>query len=102
MPDNSRSGQLEDFLSDLIADGDPLIPLAITSTEDAKQIRAIQQPPWAPFDDSKATLRCWLVWQEVAGKPFGVAIRARYFNADRPAGRGFADWFKRLYEISEV
>ncbi len=50
-------------------------------------------------DSNKAALHAWLAWQEEPGKPYGSAIRARYFRHDSPAARSFVIWFRRLFRI---
>ena len=59
MPDNRRSGALEEFLQDLVDSRDSVFPIAEESTDLAKG-------RGAPFPDSqrrKAVLHAWLAWQ---------------------------------------
>ena len=65
MPDNRRSGALEEFLRDLVESKDPLLPLADTSTRHAKE-RGARFPD---SDRHKAVLHAWLAWQERPGVP---------------------------------
>ena len=93
MPDNQRSGALEEFLRDLVESKDPLLPLADTSTQQA-------QERGARFPDSarrKAVLHAWLAWQESPGLPYGTAIRAKYFGHDSTAALAFVAWFRRVF-----
>ncbi len=93
MPDNRRSGALEEFLQDLVENKDSLLPLANESTRHAKE-------QGARFPDSaqrKAVLHAWLAWQETPGLPYGSAIRARYFGRDSAAALAFVEWFKRVF-----
>ena len=93
MPDNRRSGALEEFLQDLVHSSDPLLPIAERSTHDARN-------QGARFPDAaqlKAVLHAWLAWQERPGVPYGTAIRARYFAHDSPAALTFVEWFKRVF-----
>ncbi len=85
---------LED-ISELVAADDPLIDHATTATATAKQLGAKFSKP----DTKKATLHTWLAWQKEPGKPYGTAIRARYFRVDSPAAQQFVAWFKRLFTI---
>lgn len=96
MPDNSHDGKIEDFLLQLIADGDPLIGHATEATAKAIELGA----RFRPVDQPKGVIHSWLAWQADPGKPFGVAIQAKFFQADRPAGQAFAAWFKKLYRLS--
>ena len=93
MPDNRRSGALEQFLQDLIEEGNLLLPVAVRSTENAKA-------EGADFPESsrnKAVLHAWLAWQETPGLPYGLAIRARYFRADSPAATAFVQWYRNVF-----
>ena len=98
MPDNQRSGALEEFLQDLVETKDELLSIARESTRRAKQ-------RGAKFHDtarSKAVLHAWLAWQERPGLPYGSAIAARYFNHDSSAALAFVDWFKRVFDDSSL
>ncbi len=94
MPDNRRPGAIEEFLKDLIADGDTLIQLAETSTDSAKGLGAA----FPNTHRTKAVLHTWLAWQERPGVPYGTAIGAHYFQHDTSVARAFVDWFKRVFE----
>ena len=95
MPDNQHDGKLETLLLELINAKDLLIEHATSSTRQARQIDARFSEP----DEEKAVIHCWLAWQEEPGRPYGTAIRARYFTHDSPAVSAFVSWFKRLYSI---
>ncbi|MFG0332376.1 MAG: DUF3226 domain-containing protein [Maioricimonas sp. JB049] len=97
MPDNQRDGMLEDFLQELIADGDPLIDHAIGATAEATSLGA----EFPEVHRTKAELHAWLAWQEKPGQPYGIAIKARYFSHDSPAALAFVDWIRRLFDIPE-
>ena len=88
MPDNRRSGALEDFLQDLIQAGDVLLAHAKESTGKAKELGA----QFAEKDTKKAVIRAWLAWQENPGCPYGTAIKAHYLKADSEAARHFVAW----------
>ncbi len=94
MPDNRRSGAVEEFLQDLIAKGDALLQLAETSTTSAKGLGAAFPDVRRP----KAVLHTWLAWQKRPGVPYGTAIKARYFQHDSPAALAFVDWFQRVFQ----
>ena len=95
MPDNQRSGELEDFLEDLISREDPLLPHARTSASQAMALGAL----FSDGDTQKAVIHTWLAWQEEPGKRFGSAITTRYFQHDRPVARRFVDWFRDVFRI---
>ena len=93
MPDNRTQGALEQFLETLIDDGNALFVHARQSTTEAKATGA----RFSVRDGDKAALHAWLAWQEEPGRPYGVAIRARYFGHRSEEAIGFVDWFRRLY-----
>lgn len=95
MPDNRREGTLEDFLNDLVAQGDTLIGYAGEATEHAAGI----EQRFAETDRQKAVLHTWLAWQNRPGCPYGTAVRAKYFDHNAEVAQRFVDWFKRLYGI---
>ena len=97
MPDNRRTGALEDFLKDLIDVEDQLLPHAEDSTS-AAQERGARFPLVAA---KKAVLHTWLAWQEEPGRPYGLAIKAHYLRDDSDAARRFVLWFRRLFGILE-
>ena len=93
MPDNRRSGALEEFLQDLIDEDNRLISVAMDSTEIAKAVGA----DFPESNKSKAVLHAWLAWQETPGLPYGSAIRARYFRDDSPAALAFIQWYRNVF-----
>ena len=93
MPDNRRSGALEDFLRDLVCTHDSLLPIAEESTRHAKK----QGARFPDTAERKAVLHAWLAWQEKPGLPYGTAIRARYFAHDSAAALALVEWFKRVF-----
>ena len=97
MPDNRRSGALEEFLTDLVDREDALLPLAETSTADARE-------RGAPFPEAKrlkAVLHTWLAWQRRPGLPYGLAITAHHFGRDSPAALAFVEWFRRVFQATD-
>ena len=95
MPDNRKTGALEDFLRDLIEEGDPLFTHAKDSALEAKKYGA----GYSDGDYLKAVLHTWLAWQEDPGYPYGKAIKARYFGADSATARRFINWFRDVYGV---
>ena len=93
MPDNQREGKLETLLRSLIDEQDTLIGHAEASTTAAKGMGARFSEP----DQIKAVLHAWLAWQEEPGRPYGSAIRNRYFRCDSEAAKAFVKWFKQLF-----
>ncbi len=94
MPDNQRSGALEEFLLDLVANEDKrLLLLAKFATRGALCLGAA----FGKARRRKAALHAWLAWQRKPGLPYGMAITARYFEHDSPAALRFVDWFRRVF-----
>lgn len=93
MPNNQRTGALEQFLEDLVPEDDLLLPIARSSTENALANRA----KFPEAKRSKAVLHAWLAWQEDPGLPYGSAINAQFFRHDSPAAQAFVAWYKRLF-----
>ena len=96
MPDNIISGMLEDFVSLLIPANDVLWSLAEASV---KQAIAVERR-FPETQVIKAYIHTWLAWQEEPGKPMGLAITKRYFDATAANAQQFIDWLKRLFEIA--
>lgn len=96
MPDNVVDGKLENFLRGLIQESDPLIEHAESSSIHAKTLGA----RYSEADQIKAIIYAWLAWQEQPGKPFGLAMKARYFQHDSPVAKAFVGWFSGLYRIA--
>ena len=92
MPDNRRAGAVEDFLKDLIEEADPLLSHAESATGTARELGA----RFGDADARKAVLHAWLAWQRNPGRPYGVAIKARFFRHDSDAAMRFVAWFGRL------
>jgi hypothetical protein len=99
MPDNQHDGKLETFLRTLIAEDDSVIRYAQYVTDWAKKKKGAK---FKPNDREKAVIHTWLAWQEEPGKPYGTAIRARFFRHDSPAALGFVAWFRQLFGIGEA
>ena len=98
MPDNRRSGALEEFLQGLVDDEDALLELAQASTTSASERGAAFPGTRRP----KAVLHTWLAWQQRPGLPYGLAITAHYFRHDSPAALAFVEWFRRVFAPTEA
>ena len=93
MPDNRSAGELEDFVSQMIPDGDPVWPLAqgyidgIPAAHRKFTGKKIQ----------RAKLHAWLATREDP-RLMGVAIRSGDLRVDRNLSTKFADWLRQLFE----
>ncbi len=96
MPDNRmHGGKLENLLDTLVTPGDPLRSIAEIAANQSRLYGA----EFAPQDQIKATLHTWLAWQKEPGRPYGTAIKARYFGNNSPVAIDFVSWFKLLFAI---
>ena len=93
MPDNHSNGIMEDFLRFLVGPKDQLWPHAQNA------VTKIPNTPqkFREIDNSKALIHTWLAWQRNPGRPFGLAIKARFLDAGVPEANMFASWIKRLF-----
>lgn len=93
MPDNQRTGILEDFTSDLIPNrsNDQLWSLSQTCITQA----AIISPNIA--GSIKAHMYTWLAWQKDPGTPLGWAITKHYLDGNALVAQHLIDWLRRLF-----
>ena len=95
MPDNRLPGELEDFIAFPVPDkqGDSLWNHA------AKALAILPDSPerFPDQDRSKAHIHTWLAWQREPGKPLGLAITARYLDANGPNAQRLMGWLKNLF-----
>ena len=92
MPDNSATGELEDFVAQMIPGGDPVWPLS------QDYIDGI--PPEArKFDDDSITknqVHAWLAARRFPGL-VGLAIREGDLSVNNPLSQCFLTWLSRLF-----
>lgn len=92
MPNNQSPGELEDFVSQMIPDSDPVWPLA------QQYIAGI--PPsdrkFTPGKTLRAQLHSWLAAREDP-RQMGLAIRAHDLAIDGALCQKFAAWLTRLF-----
>lgn len=93
IPDNRRSGSLEDVVIDLIPSADPVWAYAQEVSAEAR----LRGARFAARHLPKASVRTWLAWQEQPGVPPGEAIKRTYLDAHAPVASGFVGWFKRMF-----
>ncbi len=92
MPDNVRTGELEDFVAEMIPGDDPVWP------------RSQYYIDSIPSDDRKFTskkalrakVHAWLAAREDPRR-MGQAVRARDLRVDGVLCRQFVEWLTRLY-----
>lgn len=91
MPDNRLTGMLEDFLQQLINQGDGLL-IHAQATVDALPERRFQA-----VHRSKSVIHTWLAWQQNPGTPLGHAITRHYLDAHHELALRFLTWLKKLF-----
>lgn len=93
MPNNTSPGELENFVSEMIPNDDPVWPLS----ED--YIDGIPEKA-RKFTEKKilrAKIHAWLATREDP-RQMGVAIRAQDLHVDGPLSTTFASWLRELFE----
>ena len=92
MPDNQRSGELEDFVQEMIPSGDPAWPLAKGYIRDIPK----EARKFPARKTSRAELHAWLATREEPGR-MGSAIGRRDLQTDGPLCSAFLEWIERLF-----
>ncbi len=96
MPDNKLPGMLEDFVSFLVPENDPLWDKAKGCLDEIPE----DQRRFSEAHFAKAHIHTWLAWQKEPGTPLGSAINQRYLKADAAHARVLIEWVKRLFELN--
>lgn len=91
MPDNSRSGEIEDFVAGMVPENDPVWPRAERYIQDIP-------PEHLRSKVSKAKLYAWLATRETPGR-MGTAIRTGALRADGEKIRIFGQWLQELFRL---
>jgi hypothetical protein len=97
MPDNQVPGILENFIGFLVP-GDEA-PLWQRAKDCVNGIPGGQRH-FSTADLPKAQIHTWLAWQREPGQPFGIAITARYLDADVSCALDLVDWVRRVFDLS--
>ena len=98
MPDNQTHGMLEDFLDFLIPDkeNNKIWTKAVSSSQEVLD-EIEEDRRFSEIHLSKAKIHAYLAWQKESGKPFGMAITAKYLETDNQECKKFVDWLNRLF-----
>ena len=93
MPDNESSGELEDFVEQMIPAGDPVWPLS------QRYIDGIPQDnrKFAKHKTLRAQLYAWLAAREDP-RQMGLAIGVGDLAVDGALCQGFVEWLMALFE----
>lgn len=84
----------------MLPEGDQLMARA------ERSVQALIEEDLAKFPSNanaktKAEVYTYLAWQENAGLPLGLAVKAKYFDPKSPQAAIFIDWAKRVFEYEE-
>ena len=93
MPDNESSGELEDFVKQMIPTGDPVWPLSQRYIDGIPQANR----KFADRKKLRAQLYAWLATREDP-KKMGSAIGAHDLNMDGILCKKFVVWLMALFE----
>ena len=95
---NAKSGKLEDFLKELIPDGNKVLPIAQDYVKTVSSV-VDEGERFKDIDVEKAEVAAWLSVQDPPGNPYGTAVAAHSFLPDKPLAKKFVAWFKELYSL---
>lgn len=94
MPDNMYQGTLENFLLDMIPEGDELLreverELMLLETNEINRYKE--------KDRNKAKVHTYLSWEKNPGCSLNTAVVSRVLNPDTALARIFVEWVKNLF-----
>ena len=92
MPDNILPGELEDFVVQMIPDGDPVWPRSEAYIDDIPA----SDRKFAVGKTLRAKLHAWLAAREDP-RQMGLAVRARDLEVDGALCRKFVAWLTKLF-----
>ena len=93
MPDNKSSGELEDFVAEMIPCADPVWSLAEQYIEGIPcEYRKFKRKK-----SQRAKVHAWLATRE-RPRPMGLAIRAEDLEVSVASATTFADWLRELFK----
>ena len=93
MPNNTSPGELENFVSEMIPDDDPVWPLSENYIDGIP--RAARK--FTKKKILRAKIRAWLATREYP-RQMGAAIGAHDLHVDGTLSTAFANWLQRLFE----
>ena len=92
MPDNQSPGELEDFVAQMIPDGDPVWPLS----QDYIDGIPVSDRKFAHGKTLRAKIHAWLAAREDP-RQMGLAIRARDLDIGGDLCTRFTAWLDMLF-----
>ena len=96
MPDNSKPGELENFVAELVPEDDPVWPLAERYVDGIPS----GDRQFSPMKEMRAKLHAWLATRE---DPLlmGAAIGTGSLDATVPAAKALVDWLTALFGTAD-
>ncbi len=96
MPDNSSTGEIEDFFLQLIDSQD----FRLDHARNSVGYLIDQRPDLLDNSNrSKAEAHTWLAWQQEPGRSMGVALKSNWANAKHPLAISLSQWFSRTFDL---
>ena len=92
MPDNSSSGELEDFAIGMIKDNDPVWPLAQSYINSIPE----DDKKFLPTKSNKAKFYAWLATRKKPNR-MGAAIGAEDLTTETRLNSSFVAWLSKLF-----
>lgn len=92
MPDNETPGELEEFVSRMIPEDDPVWPRSQAYINGIP----VSDRRFSSGKTLRAQIHSWLAAREEPRK-MGAAIGARDLNVDTPDAGRLVDWLRRLF-----
>ena len=92
MPDNKHSGELEEFVAQLLPEGDPVWPHAGRFIDGIPH----EHREFPPQKELRAKLHAWLATRRKP-RPMGTAIRTKSLDATAPIATQFVGWLEALF-----
>ena len=93
MPDNKSSGELEDFVQQMIHPDDPVWPRSVSYIEGIPK----KERKFRGNKEMKAKVYAWLSTIEPSGL-MGYAISSGNLHCDGRLCKSFVAWIKKLFE----
>ena len=93
MPDNQSSGELEDFVREMIPSNDPVWPRSQRYVAEIP----VEHQRFRPGKLLRAQLYAWLATREIPGR-MGAAIGAGDLDAGAGNSTTFVNWLRKLIE----
>ena len=92
MPDNRSPGELEEFVSEMIPEDDPVWPLSLCYIDGIPE----DHRKFAGKKIQRAKVHAWLATREDP-RLMGAAIGAGDLRVDGPLSTTFAEWLRQLF-----